>query len=317
MPNPHGRSNADVVRPWHNGLDVTRRDRDMWIVDFGADMSREDAALYEAPFGFVTRHVKPTRTGKREARTNECYWLFQWSRPVLRKAIAQLPRFIATPEVAKHRCFVFRPAAVIADKNLVVIARADDTTFGILHSRFHELWSLRMCTWMGKGNDPRYTPTTCFETFPFPVGLTPADTAHQRTEAVDGGALIPAHLPPAIRPQAEAIARAAQRLVALRDAWLNPPEWTHRVPEVVPLGMERSPYPDRIVARPGHEQDVAKRTLTNLYNQRPAWLAQAHAALDAAVAAAYGWADYTPAMTDDEILRRLLALNLARSASTG
>ena len=62
------------------------------------------------------------------------------------------------------------------DKMLIVIARADDTTFGILHSRFHELWSLALCTWLGKGNDPRYTPTTTFETFPFPAGLTPADT---------------------------------------------------------------------------------------------------------------------------------------------
>ena len=124
---------------------------------------------------------------------------------------------------------------------------------------------------------------------------------------------VPADLPPAVRPQAEAIARAAQRLVALRDAWLNPPEWSERVPEVVPLGMERSPYPDRIVPRPGFEQDLAKRTLTNLYNQCPAWLAQAHQALDAAVAAAYGWTDYTPALPDDEILRRLLDLNLQRS----
>jgi hypothetical protein len=125
--------------------------------------------------------------------------------------------------------------------------------------------------------------------------------------------LIPADLPPAVRPQAEVIARAAQRLVTLRDAWLNPPEWTQRVPEVVPLGMDRSPYPDRIVARPGFETEVAKRTLTNLYNLRPAWLAQAHAALDVAVAAAYGWTDYTAGAADDEILRRLLALNLAQS----
>jgi len=101
--------------------------------------------------------------------------------------------------------------------------------------------------------------------------------------------------------------------VALRDAWLNPPEWTERVPEVVPLGLATSPYPDRIVAKPGFEKELAKRTLTNLYNQRPAWLAQAHAALDAAVAAAYGWADWRPDLPDDEILRRLLALNLARA----
>jgi hypothetical protein len=107
----------------------------------------------------------------------------------------------------------------------------------------------------------------------------------------------------------------AARLVGLRDAWLNPPEWTERVPDVVPLGMDHSPYPDRIVAKPGFAQELAKRTLTNLYSQRPAWLAQAHEALDATVAAAYGWTDYTTTVADDVILRRLLALNQARSGA--
>ncbi|MDF1587209.1 hypothetical protein [Marinimicrococcus flavescens] len=54
-----------------------------------------------------------------------------------------------------------------------MIARSDDTTFGILQSRIHELWTLRLCTWLGVGNDPRYTPSTTFETFLFPGGLTP------------------------------------------------------------------------------------------------------------------------------------------------
>ena len=98
----------------------------------------------------------------------------------------------------------------------------------------------------------------------------------------------------------------------MREAWLNPKEWTERLPEVIPLGMEKSPYPDRIVPKPGHEKDLAGRTLTKLYNQRPAWLDAAHKDLDTAVAAAYGWADYTPQMPDEEILKRLLALNLLR-----
>ncbi len=96
----------------------------------------------------------------------------------MRKAISGLKRLIATPMVAKHRVFVWLPEIKNLPENAaIVIARSDDTTFGILHSRFHELWSLGLCTWLGKGNDPRYTPTTCFETFPFPPGLTPADTA--------------------------------------------------------------------------------------------------------------------------------------------
>ena len=68
------------------------------------------------------------------------------------------------------------------------------------------------------------------------------------------------------------------------------------------------------MAKPGHEADLKIRTLTNLYNARPAWLAMAHEKLDQAVAVAYGWDDYTPAMPDKEILRRLLALNQARAA---
>lgn len=118
-----------------------------------------------------------------------------------------------------------------------------------------------------------------------------------------------------MRTAAEAIARAAKRLNDLREAWLNPSEWTQRVPEVIPLGMTVSPYPDRILPKPGHEKDLAERTLTKLYNQRPAWLDAAHKELDTAVASAYGWADYTPAMPDEEILKRLLALNLQRKRS--
>ena len=78
---------------------------------------------------------------------------------------------------------------------------------------------------------------------------------------------------------------------------------------------EKAGFPKRPVAKPGHEAELKKRTLTNLYNARPAWLALAHEALDKAVAAAYGWQDYTPAMPDEDILRRLLALNLARSSN--
>ena len=251
----------------------------------------------------------------------------------MREALKALQRFIVTPRVSKFRYFVFCDRSTLPDSRLCVIARADDTTFGLLSSRIHEVWSLAQASMHGVGNDPTYNAKSCFETFPFPEGLTPADTAHQTTEAIEGGALIPAGLsgdlmpnrpltqaglaqaaikPIAIREHAARIARAAQRLNALRENWLNPPEWTQRVPEVIPLGMEKSPYPDRIVPKNGHEKELAGRTLTRLYNQRPAWLDAAHQALDAAVAAAYGWLDYTPETPDEALLQRLLALNLQR-----
>jgi hypothetical protein len=354
QPNPHGKSNGEVLQPYANARDITGRSRDQWVIYF-PNLSEPESALFERPYEWVAKFVKPERQKKREEKLQQCWWLHERPRPELRNAIKPLSRFIATPMVSKYRLFAWLPTVRLPENAAIVIARADDTTFGIVHSRFHEVWSLKMCTWMGVGNDPRYTPTTCFETFPFPAGLTPADTAHQQTEQLESGALIPAHLqeqalkagvvrmsgailkseayePPAseplppgqqsqsrnLRTNAIAIAIAAKRLNDLRDNWLNPPEWTHKVPEVTPLGMDKSPYPDRIEPRPGiSEQDLKalqKRTLTNLYNAKPTWLSMAHQQLDLAVAAAYGWVDYTPDMSDDEILKRLLALNLARSA---
>jgi len=74
-------------------------------------------------------------------------------------------------------------------------------------------------------------------------------------------------------------------------------------------------YPDRILpANTGAAAELKKRTLTNLYNQRPAWLANAHRTLDEAVAAAYGWDADIP---DDEMLSRLLKLNQERTKGEG
>ena len=285
--NPNGRTNADVLKPWVNGMDLTRRPAGKWIVDFGLKMSAEDAALYEEPFRWVKEHVWPTWDKQREAERRNQWWLHHRPRPNMWAALGNLSRYIATPTVAKHRLFVWCDVRICPDHQLIVITRDDDVTFGILHSRFHEAWSLRLCTWLGKGNDPRYTPTTTFETFPFPDGLTP------NTPAADY----------ADDPRAAAIADAAQRLVELRDRWLNPHEWVEWLDEPVPG------YPTRPVPRDETAATALKtRTLTNLYNTRPQWLADAHATLDAVVATAYGW---PTDISDDDALAELLALNLA------
>ncbi len=289
LPNPHGRPNAEVLRPIYNGADVLKGHKDRWVIDFGPAMSETEAALYEAPFRYVEEHVKSVRlVNNRKARAIN-WWRHGEARPGMRRALKGLSRYIATVETAKHRIFVWFDMAVAPEHNLIVIVRDDDEIFGVLSSRFHVVWV--NATGAPYGNHPtarRYNSTMVFETFPFPEGLTPNITASDYAND----------------PRAQAIAKAARRLVELRDNWLNPPEWVQRVPEVVPG------YPDRLL--PVDEkaaQELKKRTLTNLYNQRPAWLVNAHRALDEAVAAAYGW----PAdLSNDEILRRLLALNLER-----
>lgn len=290
-PNPNGRPNSDVLRPWANGQDLAGRPSDTWILDFGASMSEDTAAMYEMPFAHVLEKVKPMRdAGRRESR-KRYWWRHGETVPAMRRAMSEISRYIATPRVAKHRFFVWLPVAVLPDSRLYAICRDDDISFGVLSSRIHEVWALANASRHGVGNDPTYNAHDCFETFPFPSGMTPAETA----------------LGPTSVYFAKSIVAAARRLNQSRENWLNPMEWAERVPEVVPS------FPDRVIARPGHEADLKKRTLTNLYNQRPTWLEKAHQQLDSAVAAAYGWTDYTPAMPDEEILMRLLDLNQQRS----
>ena len=142
FPNPNGRPNSDVLRPWANGMDINRRPSDTWIIDFGMGISGEQAALYEIPFEHVVKQVKPTRDYLRRDAYRKYWWRYAENRPGLRRAIAELDRFIATSMVSKHRFFVWLPRIQIPENLVVVIARSDDTTFGILHSRFHELWAL-------------------------------------------------------------------------------------------------------------------------------------------------------------------------------
>ena len=242
-------------------MDLTRRPSGKWIVDFGDAMSEADAALYEAPFAYIAEHVRPMRQKNREQSSRE-FWFRHWNpRPAMWETLDGLTRYIITPRVAKHRLFVWSHPRVCPDSAVIAIARDDDTTFGILHSRFHEIWSLRMGTRLGVGNDPRYTPTTTFQTFPFPEGLTPDIPAADY----------------ASDPRAIAIAQAARRLVKLRDRWLHPPEWIDWIDEPSPN------YPQRPVPkRSAPLQQLKRRTLTNLYNQRPQWLVDAHNELDAA-----------------------------------
>lgn len=260
--NPNRRPNSDVVRPFMNGWDATHRSRDMWIIDF-RNMSLDEASLYEAPFQHIKKVVKPQRDVNRRERRKKYWWKHGETSPSLYAVLDSRERFIATSSVAKHRVFVWIERKIVPDHTLVVFAREDDYFLGVLQSKPHQLWSFRLGTSLE--DRPRYTPTTTFETFPFPF---PPGQEMQSD------------------PRVTAISTASRELVQLRDNWLNPPDIS--------------------------DADLKKRTLTNLYNQNPQWLENAHRKLDEAVFAAYGW---RTDLTDDEILANLLALNLERAKS--
>lgn len=167
--NPDGRSNSDVVKPWANGLVTKGGSIRDWIIDFGTDLSESEAALYEGPYQHAFLIVRPTREHNKRAVYRERWWLHAEPRPAMRTALKGCDRYIATVRHSKHRIFFWLPAATLPDSALIVFARDDDYTLGVLQSRIHEVWSRRQGTQVREVETGfRYTPRTCFETFPFP-----------------------------------------------------------------------------------------------------------------------------------------------------
>ncbi len=301
--NVNGLPNKNVLRLTANGADLLQRGERKWLLDFGSKISEQEAAYYEAPFEYAKAHIQPYRERKSDHGEYEVrrlnhrikWWIHAEARPGMRTALTNLERFIVTPMVSSTRVFCFLEAAYLPNQKLVVFPRDDFTSLGMLSSIMHEVWTLEYCSWIGGGNDPTYATKAVYETFPFPEGLTPDIPAADYADDL----------------RAQAIAAAAADLNRLRENWLNPADLVVREPEVVPG------YPDRILPRDETAaKELAKRTLTNLYNARPAWLDNAHKALDEAVADAYGWGDDWRAgsLTDDEILARLFRLNQERAA---
>jgi len=299
----------------------------------------------EGPFEYVKREVKPKRDNVKRKRYRELWWLHAEPCGNMRESIRGLVRFIVTPTLTKYRLFSWVAGRCIPDHQLIVFARSDDYFFGVLHSSIHELWALRMGTQLE--DRPRYTPTTCFETFvlPWPPGREPV--------AELGPDPHPSPLPGRERGTAllRRIAEAAKTLDEQRERWLNPPEWIEPIARAVDLEDDFSDVPEEarglirqsaIMARAAKDPDLKKRTLTNLYNERPTWLRLAHLELDRAVLAAYAaidadgewsedWAEIWQetgagrplpdghpqaerrADVDQRVLANLLRLNLARS----
>ena len=137
--------NAEILSPWWNGDDITGRPRDFWITNFG-EKTETEAAFFERPFAHVQGRVFTARSTVRSVGERTNWWKLARRAPALLAAIQALQRFIVTPEVSKYRIFAWCPRSVTPDKNLIAIARDDDTSFGILHSRFHAAWSLRLGT---------------------------------------------------------------------------------------------------------------------------------------------------------------------------
>jgi restriction-modification enzyme MmeI-like protein len=296
-PNTNGKPSSDIFHLYWNATDITRRSRDVWVIDYST-MDEFEASKYDIPFNYLKDQVVPKR---KAAHFNKFpFWQFWRPRPELHEAIKNQDSYIVTPRVSKHRIFRIIPKVIMCDSATCAFAESDYSFFGVLHSKIHETWARSQGTQLRERESGfRYTPQACFETFP---------------------------LPKPNEVQKEAISAAAMELDDLRNGWLNPPEWTKEevlefpgsvdgpwaryVHDPDDWGIGTVRYPRTVPKDETCATRLKKRTLTNLYNERPTWLDLAHKKLDEAVFAAYGW---DPGISDEEILEKLLALNLERA----
>ncbi len=280
-PNSHGKPNFAALKPYCNGMDVIRRPRGSWLIDFDPEWSKQECSLFQMPFQHVESHVKPVREKNRNPRLARDWWIHRSPVVDLRDRIDACNRVIVCANTSKHWAPRFGARTTIPDSSTTCFARSDAYFFGIVQSSVHELWAKARGTQLE--DRPRYTPTTCFETFPLPwsPGCEPSGD-----------------------PLHEAISTGASELDTQRERWLNPPEWVKPiedkidrfdtfddVAEVSGEEARRLIRQSAIDAACAADKRLKKRTLTNLYNERPAWLAMAHEKLDRAVIAAYASVD--------------------------
>lgn len=258
------------VRLYRNGRDLASIPRGVMVVDlFGLDAD-DIRKRFPEVYQHILAKVKPKRDHNRRSYRREKWWLFGENNPDFRKALRDLPRYIATGETAKHRVFQFLDACILPDNMLVCMALDDAYFVGVLSSQIHVLWAL--APGADRGPTPRYQKSRVFDPFPFP-------------DATD-----------AIRSRVRA---TAEELDALRkQVQAEHPRLTlTQIYNVVEKLRAGAPLD-------ADDEAVKIKGLVLI-------LRELHDRLDRLVAEAYGWPADLP---EDEILARLVALNVERAA---
>jgi hypothetical protein len=156
-----------LIFPIRNGRDLTSEPRNVFVIDTNGWSENELRSRVPEIYQRLLERVYPERQTNRDPRLRNQWWLFRRSNEQIRAAIANLSRYIATPETAKHRVFSFLRAEEKPEHKLVVIGSDDAFCLGVLSSRVHVTWALAAGSRLGVGNDPVYNKTRCFDPFPF------------------------------------------------------------------------------------------------------------------------------------------------------
>lgn len=168
-----------VIRSYLLGKDLAQRPQRRHLIDlfgFGEDEAR---ARFAGCFQWLLDRVKPEREQNKRASYRTNWWLFGEPRGRMRAALAGCRRYIATPETAKHRFFVFVSPKTIPDHTIFAVAHDDAAVLAVLSSRVHLVWARAAGATLE--DRPRWRNNACFDPFPFP---TPAPALERRIRAL-------------------------------------------------------------------------------------------------------------------------------------
>lgn len=160
--------NAERIFPYIGGEEVNSSPthaHHRYIINFG-EMSEDEAREYADLMKIVEEKVKPKRLLDNRASYRKYWWHYAEKRVGLYKTIAQLNRVLVTCIVSKHLSFVFLPNGLVYSHKTAIFAMDSNAAFAVLQSRLHEVFARFFSSTLE--DRLNYSPSDCFETFPFP-----------------------------------------------------------------------------------------------------------------------------------------------------
>jgi SAM-dependent methyltransferase len=177
--------NQEILKLFSMGANLAKFPHgipERWIIDFN-EMLIEAASEYELPFIHIKTFVKPEREENRIEILRERWWQFKRTNQSLREAIKDLDFYFMIPRVSKWAIPIVASKSWLPGEKSISFASKDFYILGLVTSGLHRLWMNSQKSTL-KG-DIAYTPTTCFETFPFPQTPTPAIVQQIRDKALE------------------------------------------------------------------------------------------------------------------------------------
>ncbi|WAL62463.1 Eco57I restriction-modification methylase domain-containing protein [Thermocoleostomius sinensis] len=280
------RRNQECIFPYIGGEEVNSsptHSHHRYVINFG-EMSEAEARKHPDLMAIVEEKVKPTRIALPPKNSwNKTvaakWWLFGADRVELRKAIAECDRVLVISRISKSCAFTFLPKGMVYNEKTVVFPFDTYPPFAILQSRIHEIWTRFFSSTLK--DDLQYTPSDCFETFPFPRVISDQGIVNSKEGNSDQGIVNSEE------------GNSDQGIVNSKE---HSPLSTHPLSTLEAIGKQYYDFRADLMVRnnEGLTQTYNRFHDPNEFDPDILKLRQLHDEMDRAVLAAYGWDDIQP-----------------------